>query len=136
MSTKCVSYYRTSYSNIKGEEKDSLKRQESVVHRYCDNNGYEIESKFYDSLRGDGKILSRPMFLEMMEFCELNDVKTIVFENTTRFSRDMICSETGYVYLKGLGFPLRLLSPLLIIHLHPFLSVEYFLVSLTLKRTQ
>ena len=106
MSTKCVSYYRTSSSTNTGEEKDSLKRQKSVVHRYCDNNGYEIEGEFYETLRGDGEILSRPKFMEMMEFCDSNDVKTIVFENTTRFSRDLICSETGYVYLKGLGFTL------------------------------
>ena len=106
MSTKCVSYYRTSSSTNKGEEKDSLKRQKSVVHRYCDNNGYEIESEFYETLRGDGEILSRPKFMEMMEYCDSNDVKTIVFENNTRFSRDLICSETGYVYLKGLGFTL------------------------------
>jgi DNA invertase Pin-like site-specific DNA recombinase len=106
MSTKCVSYYGTSSSTNTGEEKDSLKRQKSVVHRYCDNNGYEIESEFYETLRGDGEILSRPKFMEMMEYCDSNDVKTIVFENTTRFSRDLICSETGYVYLKGLGFTL------------------------------
>jgi len=106
MSTKCVSYYRTSSSTNTGEEKDSLKRQKSVVHRYCDNNGFKIENEFYETLRGDGEILSRPKFMEMMEYCDSNDVKTIVFENTTRFSRDLICSETGYVYLKGLGFTL------------------------------
>ena len=97
MSTKCVSYYRTSSSTNTGEEKDSLKRQKYVVHLFCNNNGYEIESEFYETLRGDGEILSRPKFMEMMEYCDENDVKTIVFENTTRFSRDLICSETGYV---------------------------------------
>ena len=106
MSTKCVSYFRTSNSTDTGEEKDSLKRQKSVVHRYCDNNGFKIENEFYETLRGDGEIVSRPKFMEMMEYCDANDVKTIVFENTTRFSRDLICSETGYVYLKGLGFTL------------------------------
>jgi len=139
MSTKCVSYYRTSSSTNTGEEKDSLKRQKSVVHRYCHNNGFKIESEFYETLRGDGEILSRPKFMEMMEFCDANDVKTIVFENTTRFSRDLICSETGYVYRKvldSLWFPLSLLSPLLMILPHPFLSVEYCLVWVTLKRTQ
>ena len=45
-------------------------------------------------------------FMEMMEYCVSNDVKTIVFENTTRFSRDLICTEIGFVYLKGLGFTL------------------------------
>ena len=106
MSTKCGSYYRTSSSTNTGEEKDSLKRQKYVVIRFCNNNGYEIESEFYETLRGDGEILSRPKFMEMMEYCDSNDVKTIVFENNTRFSRDLICSETGYLYLKGLGFTL------------------------------
>ena len=106
MSTKCVSYFRTSSSTNTGEEKDSLKRQKSVVHRYCDNNGFKIENEFYETLRGDGEIVTRPKFMEMMEYCDANDVKPIVFENTTRFSRDLICSETGYVYLKGLGYTL------------------------------
>ena len=106
MSTKCVSYYRTSSFTNTGEDKDSLKRQKYVVHRFCNNNGYKIEDEFYETLRGDGDILSRPKFIEMLEFCDRNDIKTIVFENTTRFSRDLICSETGYEYLKGLGFTL------------------------------
>ena len=106
MSTKCVSYYRTSSSTNTGEEKDSLKRQKYVVHRFCNSNGYKIEDEFYETLRGDGDILSRPKFVEMLEFCDQNEIKTIVFENTTRFSRDLICSETGYVYLKGLGYTL------------------------------
>ena len=66
MSTKCVSYYRTSSSTNTGEEEDSLKRQKSVVHRYCDNSVYEIESEFYETHRGDGEILSSPNFMEMM----------------------------------------------------------------------
>ena len=102
----CVSYYRTSSFTNVGDEKDSLKRQKSVVHRFCENNGYKIEGEFYETMTGDSEILSRPKFVEMMDFCDRNDVKTIVFENHTRFSRDLICSETGYVYLKGLGFTL------------------------------
>ena len=106
MSKKCVSYYRTSSLTNTGEEKDSLKRQKSVVHRFCKNNGYEIEGQFYETMTGDSEILSRPKFVEMLDFCHTNDVKTIVFENTTRFSRNLICMETGYVYLKGLGLTL------------------------------
>ena len=104
--SRCVSYYRTSSLTNVGDDKDSLKRQKSVVHRFCKNNGYKIENEFYETLRGDSEILSRPKFVEMMDFCDRNDVKTSVFENHTRFSRDLICSETGYLYLKGLGFTL------------------------------
>ena len=62
MSTKCVSYFRTSSSTNTGEEKDSLKRQKSVVHRYCDNNGFEIDSEFYETLRGDGEIIQTKVY--------------------------------------------------------------------------
>ena len=60
MSKKCVSYYRTSSLTNVGDDKDSLKRQKSVVHRFSKNNGYKIEYEFYENLRGDGDILSRP----------------------------------------------------------------------------
>ena len=106
MSRKCVSYYRTSSLTNTGDEKNSLKRQKSVVHRFCKNHGYEIVGEFYETMSGDNEILTRPKFVEMLDFCDSQDVKTIVFENTTRFSRDLICMETGYVYLKGLGYTL------------------------------
>ena len=67
---------------------------------------YEIVGEFYETMSGDNEILTRPKFVEMLDFCDSQDVKTIVFENTTRFSRDLICMETGYVYLKGLGYTL------------------------------
>ena len=106
MSKNCVSYYRTSSLTNVGEDKDSLKRQKSVVHRWCRNNGYEIEGEFYETMSGDNEILTRPKFVEMLDFCESHDVKTIVFENSTRLSRDLICQETGFQYLSGLGFTL------------------------------
>ena len=106
MSRNCVSYYRTSSLKNVGEDKDSLKRQKSVVHRFCKNNGYEISNEFYETMSGDNEILTRPVFNEMLSFCDLNNIRTIVFENTTRFSRDHLCSETGYHYLKDLGYTL------------------------------
>ena len=106
MSTNCVSYYRTSSLKNVGEDKDSLKRQKSVVHSFCKNNGYGISNEFYETMSGDNEILSRPVFNEMMNFCDTNNIKTIIFENTTRFSRDHLCSETGYLYLKDLGYTL------------------------------
>ena len=57
MSKNCVSYYRTSSLTNVGSEKDSLKRQKSVVHRFCKNNGYEISGEFYETMTGDSEIL-------------------------------------------------------------------------------
>ena len=78
MSKKCVSYYRTSSLTNTGEEKDSIKRQRVVVNRFCKNNGYDISGEFYEMMTGDSEILSRPKFVEMLDFCHTNDVKTIV----------------------------------------------------------
>jgi Site-specific recombinases, DNA invertase Pin homologs len=78
MSTNCVSYYRTSSLKNVGEDKDSLKRQKSVVHRFCKNNGYEISGEFYETMSGDNEILTRPVFNEMLNFCDSHDIKTII----------------------------------------------------------
>ena len=106
MDTNVVGYYRTSSNSNVGEDKDSLKRQKSVVHRFCKNGGYDISGEFYETMSGDNEILSRPVFNEMLNYCDSHDIKTIIFENTTRFSRDHLCSETGYLYLKNLGYTL------------------------------
>ena len=103
---RCVSYYRTSSLTNVGTEKDSLKRQKSIVHRFCKNHNFTIENEFYETMTGDSEILSRPVFSEMMDFCNDNDIRTIIFENHTRFSRNLINSEIGYLYLKKLGFKL------------------------------
>ena len=84
-----------------------LSRQKSSVKRYCDSVGSSIKGEFYDKgVTGTLDILNRPQFVEMISFCDKNDIKTIVFENSTRLSRDLICQETGFQYLSGLGFTL------------------------------
>lgn len=107
MSQNIVAYFRTSSMKNVGTDKDSLSRQKSSVKRYCDSTGSSIKGEFYDKgVTGTLDILNRPQFVEMISFCDKNDIKTIVFENSTRLSRDLICQETGFQYLSGLGFTL------------------------------
>ena len=101
MSRNCVSYYRTSSLKNVGEDKDSLKRQKSVVHRFCENNGYEISGEFYETMSGDNDILSRPVFNEMLNFCDSHDIKTIVFENTTRFAGNVVSGHNIHQTMKS-----------------------------------
>ena len=42
----------------------------------------------------------------MLSYCEENEIKTIVFENSSRLSRNVICMETGFQYLSSLGYTL------------------------------
>ena len=107
MSQNVVAYFRTSSMKNVGTDKDSLSRQKSSVKRYCDSTGSSIKGEFYDKgVTGTLDILNRPQFVEMISFCDKHDIKTIVFENSTRLSRDLICQETGFQYLSDLGFTL------------------------------
>ena len=105
--TPVVTYLRTSSSSNVGDDKDSHKRQRTKIKDFVKRNGYEIQGEFYDQgVSGSLDILNRPEMMKMMVFCESTGIRTIIFENSTRLSRDLICQESGWEYLKNLGFTL------------------------------
>ena len=107
MNKKVCGYYRTSSKSSSGDDKDSGKRQKHSVHSFCKSKNWEIGNEFWDKgVSGTLDVLNRPSFLEMLGYCEENEIDTIVFENSSRLSRDLICMETGFQYLSGLGYTL------------------------------
>ena len=107
MSKKVVGYFRTSSKSSVGEDKDSGKRQRHSVHTFCKTKGWDVVDDFWDKgVSGTLDVLNRPSFLEMLNYCEENEITTIVFENSSRMSRDLICMETGFQYLSSLGYTL------------------------------
>ncbi len=107
MNKKVVGYFRTSSKSSSGEDKDSGKRQRHSVHTFCKSKGWDVVKDFWDKgVSGTLDVLNRPSFLEMLNYCEENEIKTIVFENSSRLSRDLICMETGFQYLSSLGYTL------------------------------
>ena len=107
MDKKIVGYYRTSSKSSSGEDKDSGKRQRHSVHTFCKMKGWTVVNEFWDKgVSGTIDVLNRPSFVEMLSYCEENEIKTIVFENSSRLSRDLICMETGFQYLSSLGYTL------------------------------
>jgi len=50
--------------------------------------------------------LERKEFVEMLSYCEMNSIDTILFEGSDRLSRDLIVNETSYEYLTKLGYTL------------------------------
>jgi len=107
MDKKIVGYYRTSSKSSSGEDKDSGKRQRHSVHTFCKSKGWDVVNEFWDKgISGTIDVLNRPSFVEMLGYCEENEIDTIVFENSSRLSRDLICMETGFQYLSGLGYTL------------------------------
>ena len=107
MNKKIVGYFRTSSKSSTGEDKDSGKRQKHSVHSFCKSKNWEIGNEFWDKgVSGTIDVLNRPSFVEMLSYCEENEIKTIVFENSSRLSRDLICMETGFQYLSSIGYTL------------------------------
>ena len=105
--TKAVSYLRTSSSVNVGEDKDSHKRQRVKIRGFAKKNAYEVSGEFYDKgISGSLDILTRPEMMKLMVHCESTGIRTIIFENASRLSRNLICQEVGYEYLKNLGFTL------------------------------
>ena len=107
MNKKVCGYYRTSSKSSSGDDKDSGKRQKHSVHSFCKSKNWEIGNEFWDKgVSGTLDVLNRPSFLEMLNYCEEYGIDTIVFENSSRLSRDLICMETGFQYLSSLGYTL------------------------------
>ena len=103
-----VGYYRTSSNSNVGQDKDSRKRQRHAVMNYASSNGMTVVSEFYDiGVSGTKEILNRPSFMKMLDYCEDNEISTIVLEDASRMSRDLIIQETGFQYLTTkLGYKL------------------------------
>ncbi len=104
---KCVAYFRTSSLANVGSEKDSLKRQKKACVDYALQNNLEVIKEFYDAgVKGKDLLQDRPGFSELLDFCEIRDIKTIVFETASRFSRDVVVQELGWRELTQQGYEL------------------------------
>lgn len=97
-----VAYYRTSsLTNVDG---DSGPRQERACQGYAKSEGITIARPFWDeAVKGSDPVNTRPGFKAMLAFMAEHGIKIILVENVSRFSRDLITQETGYVMLKDQG---------------------------------
>jgi DNA invertase Pin-like site-specific DNA recombinase len=111
MTTKrpALAYLRTSSSTNVGEDKDSHKRQLAAIEAYAKRAGYEIVAPaYYDAaVSGADSIEGRTGFAQLLErFRERPDIRTILVETASRFARDLIVQETGFVMLRERGIEL------------------------------
>jgi DNA invertase Pin-like site-specific DNA recombinase len=105
--TRAVAYFRTSSLTNVGEDKDSDKRQREAVTKFALSAGYEIVAEYSDEgVKGSDAIDQRPGFAAMLERLLSNGVRTIIVENASRFSRDLITQETGFAFLRDQGITL------------------------------
>jgi DNA invertase Pin-like site-specific DNA recombinase len=104
---KAVAYFRTSSLANVGPDKDSEKRQREAVTKFANSAGYAVVAEYSDEgVKGLDAIDQRPGFAALLERILSNGVRTIIVENASRFSRDLITQETGYQFLKAQGVTL------------------------------
>ncbi|HET6553416.1 MAG TPA: recombinase family protein [Dyella sp.] len=104
-----VAYLRTFSATNTGQDKDSHKRQQAAISAYAKRHGLTIhESPFYDAaVSGSDLIQDRPGFAAMLSYlAEHPEIRTILVETASRFSRDLIVQETGYRLLQARGIEL------------------------------
>ena len=77
------------------------------MQQYAKRHRLEIVHEYYDAaVKGTDAVDMRPGFAEMIAYMNSNGARTILVENASRFSRDLIVQETGYQYLRKQGFTL------------------------------
>lgn len=104
--TAAIAYFRTSSAANVGD-KDSQIRQRLAVQWYAARHGLEIVHEYYDAaVKGGDPVDTRPGLAAMIAYMSSNGARTVLVESASRFSRDLIVQETGYAYLKKLGFTL------------------------------
>ena len=103
--TAAVSYLRTSSATNVGGDSDV--RQRLAIAAFADAQGFAVVREFYDAaVKGGDPIDVRPGFASLLQWCDENAVRTILVENASRFSRDLIVQETGHAMLKARGIKL------------------------------
>ena len=104
-----VAYLRTSSAANVGDDKDSLKRQQSALGAFAKQRNYEIVGEFYDSaVSGSDAIEDRPGFAALLDRIENNGVCTLIVEDVSRFAREIKAHILGIALLRERG--VRLLS--------------------------
>ena len=100
----CLIYMRTStWTNKDG---DSKHRQKSSIMKWVNDNGYKVKGEYFDVVSGKTDTMDRSEFLRMIHDSETMDIKTLVFSDQSRLSRDIVVQEQTYRLLSSRGYKL------------------------------
>ena len=105
--TAAVGYVRTSSAANVGFGKDSESRQKIAISECAEARGLIVVDFFDDpAVSGADHVVSRDGFARMIDHCLQQQITTIIFEDATRFARDLIVQEQGYRLMTEQGFKL------------------------------
>jgi DNA invertase Pin-like site-specific DNA recombinase len=98
--TPAVAYLRTSTATNVGADKDSDKRQRTVIAAFAKRAGYSITAEFYDAaVSGADPIEGRPGFAALLDQVEANGARVVIVEDASRFARELMIQEAGIAIL-------------------------------------
>ena len=103
---ECLIYMRT--SSLTNKDGDSKHRQKSSIMKWVKSNGYSVRGEYFDVVSGKTDTMDRSEFLRMIHDSETMDIKTLVFSDQSRLSRDIVVQEQTYRLLSSRGY--RLIS--------------------------
>ena len=107
MKQRSVVYLRTSSETNIGQEKDSEGRQRKICTTFALQNKFEVVKEFADVCSGKVTVLDRHGFKQLYQYCEEQSIRNVIFENVTRFARDVVEMEVAFRFLKERGFSLH-----------------------------
>lgn len=103
---KAVSYLRTSSATNVGADKDSDRRQRSVIARFAKSAGYVIAADDWftdEAVSGADALGDRPGWNKLMARILSNGVRTVIVEDASRFARELMVQEQGLLELRNAG---------------------------------
>ena len=103
---ECLIYMRT--SSLTNKDGDSKHRQKSSIMKWVKSNGYTVRGEYFDIVSGKTDTMDRSEFLRMIHDSETMNIKTLVFSDQSRLSRDIVVQEQTYRLLSSRGY--RLIS--------------------------
>ena len=101
---ECLIYMRT--SSLTNKDGDSKHRQKSSIMKWVKSNGYTVRGEYFDIVSGKTDTMDRSEFLRMIHDSETMNIKTLVFSDQSRLSRDIVVQEQTYRLLSSRGYKL------------------------------
>jgi len=88
---KALIYARVS-SITQRDEGHGLESQEQRCRQYAQQNGYEVEAVFKDSITGAGDFRKRPAMVELLEYLDARPAENyvVIFDDLKRLARDVV----------------------------------------------
>jgi len=97
---EAVAYIRTSSAANVGADKDSDKRQRAAIEGFAKRAGFALVGEFTDAaVSGADPIETRCGFAELLDRIEDNGVRTVIVEDASRFTRELVTQELGILAL-------------------------------------